>query len=233
MFQLVKQGQRVEALCACQKKTPHLITLFSIRANSQVGISYLNGFNKVEEIDLKCPSTDRSVFSCVEIKNKEGKERNNKAGDCTESAWVALINKTYEPTDRGQGFRRQCFTASMGILQPAIDRLSKENRLIHCLLPWNTLLLIIIHQRFPLNPLLQPTLAQEHRDTLLEDFSLPINPLIMHIWSIDTPDLHFLPTLCWASHSLCIFSPHPCKLLFCSFGLFEILGANKHSSTRI
>lgn len=110
---------------------------------------------------------------------------------------VALINNTYKPTVQGQGFRRQCCTSSMGNFQPAIDCLLKENCLIHCLLPWNTLLLIIIHQWFP--PNLHPTHTQKHTrtHTHFEAFSLPINPSIMHICSVDTLDLYFLPSLCW------------------------------------
>lgn len=78
----------------------------------------------------------------------------------------------------------------MGILQPAIDCLSKENCLIHALLPWNTLLLIIIHQRFPLNPPQSNTHTSKHTQTPVEAFSFPINPLIMH--HRDTPVLGFL-----------------------------------------
>lgn len=78
----------------------------------------------------------------------------------------------------------------MGILQPAIDCLSKENCLIHALLPWNTLLLIIIHQRFPLNPPQSNTHTSKHTQTPVEAFSFPINPFIMH--HRDTPVLGFL-----------------------------------------
>lgn len=64
---------------------------------------------------------------------------------------VIYINITYGPAVHGQGLRQFThFVLFMGILQSHIDSPFKENHLSHRSCPLNALMLIMIHQLFPL-----------------------------------------------------------------------------------